>query len=329
MSLQKFDRRSQVILLAAIASIVIFPIFDNPFEETVMITFFMWTVLAVSWNLLLGFGGIPAFGNLTFFAVGGYTSAYLGLHGYLPWAAILVGTTFSAIVGLGMGAPTLRLRGIYVALFTFASEELLRNTVLLADLVPWTGGSLGLQGVPHFPIDTRWLSLFNYYFAFGILLLTCGSVFLLLRSRVGLALISVRESELYAESLGVNVYRHKLLAFILSALFSGFVGAFYAHYTGAFTPSNLSFTLLLQILVMILIGGLGTQIGPVVGAFILTFLSEYLRASLAGQVALFRLAVIGLLIPIVLILFPSGLARLVDRFRKPLRRTLQRAAPTI
>jgi branched-chain amino acid transport system permease protein len=143
---------------------------------------------------------------------------------------------------------------------------------------------------------------------------------------MGLALISTRESELYAESLGVNVYRHKLYAFTVSALFSGFIGAFYAHWTGAFTPSNLSFTLLLEILVMVLIGGIGTQFGPVIGAFILTFLSQYLRAYLAGQVALFRLAIIGLLIPVVLILLPSGLTSLVGRLKRPRGTVLKKAS---
>lgn len=305
-----FSGHNRMIILAAIALVVVFPYFGNPFDRTVMITFFVWAVLAVSWNLLIGYGGIPAFGNLAFFAIGGYTSGYLSIHGYAPWFSILVGTMSSAVLGLIMGAPTLRLRGIYVALFTFAFEELLRNIVLLPELIPWTGGSLGLQTIPYFTIDPSWLQLFNYYVGFGILLLNCGLVYLFLRSRMGLALISLRESELYAESLGVNTYRHKLLAFGLSALFSGLAGGFYAHYTGAFTGSNLSFTLLLQVLVMILIGGLGTQLGPVIGAFMLTFASEYLRAYLMGQLAMIRLVAIGALIPTILILFPSGLMTL-------------------
>ncbi len=281
-----------------------------------MITFFMWAVIAVSWNLLLGYGGIPAFGNLAFFGLGGYTSAYLAIHGFSWWVAMLVGTMFSVGLGLVMAAPTSRLRGIYVALFTFAFEGLLGNVVLLGEMVPWTGGSLGLQGVPHFPIDPSWLDPFNYYSAFGILLASAISIHMLLRSRVGLALMSVRESELYAESLGVNVYRQKLLAFMVSAFFTGLIGSFYGFYTGAFTATGLSFMLLLQMLVMVLVGGLGTQFGPILGAFVVTFGSEYLRASLTGEIALFRLIVIGLLIPIVLIIYPSGLISFFKRFTK-------------
>jgi branched-chain amino acid transport system permease protein len=319
--------RARALLFAAIAVALFFPDLAGPFDQTVMITFFLWGVLAVCWNLLLGFGGIPAFGNLLFFGIGGYASGYLAIHGLSPWLAMLVGTMLSVVVGLGVGAPTLRLKGIYVALFTFASEELLRNIVLLPDLVPWTGGSLGLQNIPYFPVNHSILYAFNYYFGFAILIVTCFSIYLLLRSRFGLALISLRESELYAESLGVNTYRHKLLAFAVAAFFSGLAGAFYAHYTGAFTAANLSFNLLIQLLVMILIGGLGTQYGPIIGALLLTFLTNYLQASLSGEMAQLRLLAIGLLIPIVLIFSPSGIAGISTKIvRRP--RTGTQAAST-
>ena len=174
-----------------------------------------------------------------------------------------------------------------------------------------------MQGVPHFPVNLAWLDFFNYYSALGVLLVTYVLLYILLRSRVGLALISVRESEVYAESLGVNVYRHKLLAFGVSAFFTGIIGSFYAFYTGAFTATGLSFTLLLQILVMLLVGGLGSQFGPILGAFVVTFASEYLRATLLGEAALFRLVAIGLLIPVVLIFFPSGLTSFINQFMNP------------
>jgi branched-chain amino acid transport system permease protein len=305
----------EAVLLSLLLVVVIFPFFGDPFDVYTMIIFFMWAVIAVSWNLMLGFGGIPSFGNLVFFGVAGYVTGYLAIHGYPIWLAIAVGTTLSVGAGFVMGAPTLRLKGVYVALFTFACEEFVRNVVLEPEMIPWTGGGIGLQGVPRFPVDPSWLGLFHYYLALGILVAASGTIYLLLRSRAGLALMSVRESELYARSLGVNVYRYKLLAFLVGSFFTGLIGSFYVLYTSTVSSSILVFNTLLLILVMVLIGGLGTQFGPILGAFILTFVTEYMRATLLGDTSLFRLVAIGLLIPVVLIFLPSGLVGL--RFRFP------------
>lgn len=306
--------------ILAFFSLAIFPIVSgDPYHIYVMTMFFMWAVVAISWNLLIGYSGVLSFGQLVFFAVGGYTSSWLALNlGVSPWIGMIVGGSFAAITAVIMGLPTLRLKGIYVALFTLAFQEMMRTLALQDIAFPITHCSEGLTDVPPFEILGMSLNSFTripyYYLAFIIFITTFLATYKMIKSHIGLGFIALRDSETYAACVGISAYKYKTLAFMISAFFTGVMGSFYAHYFGVCSTDTLSFAMLVNILIMIVVGGMGTIPGPVFGAFVMTFLSEYLRF-----LELYRLLIIGLLIVLVMILIPSGLMQSFQIFRKLLK----------
>jgi len=297
---------------------IIFPLLSVTYYVHLVILSFLWSIVAVCWNLLLGYSGISSFGNLVFFGVGAYSSAWLTINmGVPPWLGIFIGGLLASFMSILMGALTFRLRGVYVALFTFASQEMLRYIVLLPEATKWTGGPIGLLGVPGFKLSNFNSLYLNYYLAFGILLITILSIHKLLNSRTGLALNAMAQSEIYAKTLGINIFKTRLIVFSIAAFFTGIAGSFFAYYLHVVTDEYLSFTTMVSIIFMILIGGLGTFYGPVAGAFIYTIFSEYLKGILSGAI---RLIVISMAIMIITILFPSGI---LEAIRKPFRSALK------
>ena len=298
-----------VIVVGLIAFLAIAPFLLQRYLVHIIIICFIWAVVAMCWNLLLGFSGIAAFGNLLFFGVSAYATAYWSLKwGLSPWIALIVGGLLGILAGLIIGSPTMRLRGIYVALFTFASEELVRNVVIQTELAPWTGGAIGLSNIPTFTIAGEPSITLSYFMGLTIFLMTATVIYRLVTSRFGLAIVSIRESENFAAALGVNIYRHKMLVFIVAACFTGVAGSFYSSYLTGVSDETLSFLVLVNIIFMIVMGGLGSFHGPIIGAFLFVFLNEYLRGLLQ-----YRLIIIGALIPLILVFFPRGIAGLIDR----------------
>ncbi|MBS7621388.1 branched-chain amino acid ABC transporter permease [Candidatus Bathyarchaeota archaeon] len=292
--------------LAAVLFIcIVFPLFASAYNIHLAILCFVWSVIAMNWNLLLGHAGIPSFGNLVFYAVGGYSSAWLAINmGVSPWVGILVGGLLALILGISIAFLTFRLRGVYVALFTFAFQEMLRYIVLLPEATKWTGGPIGLMRVPRFTLANFRSIYLDYYLGFVILLINILVVYKMLNSRIGLAIKAMAQSETYAKTLGVNTFKYKLIIFIIAAFFTGIAGSFSAHYLRAVSDEYLSFMLMVSIIFMILIGGLGTFYGPIFGAFAYTIFSEYLKGVLPGEI---RLLVISVAIIAIVILFPRGI----------------------
>jgi len=307
---------------------IILPFILPQYTRHLVILSFIWSVVAVCWNLLLGYSGINSFGNLVFFAMGGYLSAWLALNmGASPWIGMLSAGCLALLVSVAIGILTLRLRGIYTALFTFALQEMLRYMALLPEATPWTGGPIGLLGVPHFSIANFSSVYLDYYLGFGLFLVTLFVLYKILNSKIGLALVAMRESEISARTSGVNILRFRLIALMVSAFFTGVAGSFYAHYIGIMTDESLSFLLMVSIIFMILIGGLGTLYGPIVGSFLYTFLNEYSKSAIAGAVRPIAISVVLILI---LIFIPSGIVGSIHskphlplklRFRKTTNRT--------
>lgn len=290
---------------------IVFPFFSGSYNLHLVILCFIWSTVAICWNLLLGYSGISAFGNLVFFAVGGYSSAWLAINlSVSPWIGIFIGGCFALLLSIIMGFLTFKLRGIYTALFTFAFQEMLRYIVLLPEVTRWSGGPIGLLGVPGFTLANFDSAYLNYYVGFGVMLITNLAIYKTLNSRIGLAIKAMAQSEIYAKTLGINVLKTRLFTFIVAAFFTGIAGSFSAHYLGVVSDEYLSFSQMVSIIFMILIGGLGTFYGPIVGAFIFTFISEYLKGILAGAI---RLIAIGVLVVIILIFIPSGILETVRK----------------
>ncbi|HEX8989922.1 MAG TPA: branched-chain amino acid ABC transporter permease [Rhodocyclaceae bacterium] len=235
--------------------------------------------------------GLLSLANAAFMGIGAYTAALLTLNLGWPFPVVLAaGALAPAAVALLIGVPTLRLSGVYLAMATLAFGEVSRVTILNLDI---TGGPEGLNGIP---LLTEWWHI-------ALILLVVGyGLARLRRSRTGRAFEAIKEDEVAARLMGINVDRHKLVAFTLGAVIAGLAGALNAHYTFFISPREYGFENAVDILTMTVLGGISTLVGPVLGAAILTLLPELLRFLHD-----YRLAVNGVILVLVVLFLPTGL----------------------
>ncbi len=278
-----------------------------------LILFFIWTIVVVGWDLLLGYVGIFSFAQLVFFAAGAYATGMLSISLGVPSvAALVLGGATVGLIGILIGLPCLRLRGEYVALFTFA-VHLALPSILIQGRALGTGGSTGLMGIP--PMDVFGKTLYTvdklpwYFLTLAIAALAVYAVyFVIVPGRLGKAFIMLRDSEEFAKSLGVNDYKYKLIAFTISAFMTGIAGGLYGQYLGVVTPKILGNELFLMAMLMLSVGGLGRFPGVILGAFIITVGNEVLRD--AGQL---RLLALGVCVVLSILLMPNGIIHLSGR----------------
>jgi branched-chain amino acid transport system permease protein len=251
-------------------------------------------------------------GHSAFMCLGAYTSALLAKHYALPFElTLLAGALLAAVVGLIVGYPALRLRGVYFAMVTVAFVEVIR--LIAAIWVPLTRGNSGLSGVPKPNLlgITLVSKSSQYYLAVGLTAIVLFVLWRLERSRLGLTWRSIGLADNLAQSLGVNIAAHKLLAFAVGCFFAGVAGAFYAHFIRFLFPPEFGFLVATNILVYNFVGGRGHFVGPIVGATFLSLLSEPFRGS-AYETIFFSIAMLLtiLFLPGGLITLPGKLAEL-------------------
>lgn len=285
-------------------------VWQESYVHHVMILCFLWVMVVVGWDLVLGYVGIFNFAQLVFFAAGAYATGMLSIEVGVPAVpALLASAACVGVLGLLIGLPCLRLRGEYIALFTFAVH--LAVPAIIDQGRSWgTGGTTGLLGVPPMElfgvvITTR--DKLEWY------LLTLASAatavwlvyFVLLPRRVGRAFIALRDSEDFARTLGINDYRYKLLAFAISAVITGIAGGLYAQYISVVTPKILGNEFFLMAMLMLSVGGLGRFPGVILGAFIITIGNELLR-----DVGQYRLLLLGVCVVLTILFLPNGVVRM-------------------
>lgn len=309
----------------------ILPIFlhDNLAIMTLLTMTIIYGVVAINWDLMMGYAGIFTFANVAFFVIGGYASSIISIGtGLSPWFTIPVGGAITAGVGVLIGLPCLRLKGAYVALITFALHMIL-EPFLKSDMgrAIGTGGAQGLLSIPPLSIGGYTFSSLEpvpwFYVAFGISLVSLYVTYRIIHSTWGLSFVAVRDSEPFARSLGLDYYRVKLMVFGIAAFFTGMIGAFYAHYVGILSTRVLGLDLFLLLMVMQVIGGMGRFPGALLGAIIVTFANEGLRAA-----GVYRLVIFGAIVVAVVVLAPEGIMGAItggkggklDRLRQLARR---------
>jgi branched-chain amino acid transport system permease protein len=273
-----------------------------------MLQLFMWVALAQSWNLISGLTGYVSFGHVAFFGTGAYAAAILITdHGWSWVPASLVGGVAAVLLALLIGYPCLRLKGPYFAIAMLGLNEVMR--VLVSYFEGLTGGGLGLSLPAHY------VSV-QIYYAMGLAAVAVtAAAYLIITSRFGLRLMTVREDEVAAEAMGINTALYKLSAFLLSAFVPGVVGGLFARDTGYIEPISV-FPLFITItmIVMVLFGGKGTIWGPVLGASMLFVFQELVWAQFLYLHQVF----FGAIIVIVVLLMPKGiLGMLQERYRLP------------
>ncbi|MCL2617740.1 MAG: branched-chain amino acid ABC transporter permease [Defluviitaleaceae bacterium] len=260
----------------------------------IQIGFFI--ILAVSLNLVTGYLGQLPLGHAGFMAVGAYAGAlFWRAHLLPPTLSIIVGLivagVVAAIFGVLIGVPALRLRGDYLAIITLGFGEIIR--VMLTNLDSITYGARGLLNIPRYS---------SFLIVYACVVITCTVIHMLMKSRHGRAILSIRENEIAAESCGIKTTYYKVLAFAVSAFFAGVAGALFAGNQGLLVPSDFDFMTSINILMIVVLGGLGSMFGSVVAAAVLTFLPFMLQ-----PLADYRMIIYSLMLIIVMIFKPSGL----------------------
>jgi branched-chain amino acid transport system permease protein len=295
------------ILLAAV------PLVTGDFVLHVLNIGAYYLILAVSWNLLVGFTGQFSLAQHAFAAVGAYGSGLLIYHLGAPlYLSMPAGILAAALGGYVLGRLVLRMRAIYLAIATWAFAETY-HIVLTADY-EFTRGDLGLS-VPSLFGNVRPTA---YYYTFvgaaGFCVLLS---YVLLRSPIGYFMRAVKDDQMRAQSLGVDTTRVKLFSFTLSSAMAGLAGVLYAHYVLTLTPAMVDFSEMAKIIIIVVIGGLGYLFGPVLAAPPIHFLSTYLQSFGEWSVVFFAAAVI-----VVMRSYPAGLAGLVERQFRRLQKRL-------
>ena len=256
-------------------------------------------VLTVGINALLALSiwltlscGLLAMANAAFMGIGAYTASLLTINAGVPFPLALAGGIAApALVALVIGAPTLRLSGVYLAMATLGFGEVVRVLILNADSL--TGGALGLNAIPQL---TAW---WHVVLALVVVLLI---LWRLRRSRVGRAFEAIKEDDVAASLMGIGVLAHKMLAFVLGAGIAGLAGALNAHLTFFIGPGEYGFDRGVDILTMAILGGTGSLTGPVLGALIITLLPELLRGFRD-----FRTMLNGAILVVIVLFLPKGI----------------------
>jgi branched-chain amino acid transport system permease protein len=259
----------------------------------------------------MGFGGIFTLGSIAFWLIGAYISAILSMKLFLsPWISMPIAGVFTAIIGLIVGLPCLRIKGVHTSLFTLMVFLCLGPVIIWAR--PWgTGGTQGLIGIPHLNIGTFKFNIYSYYyFALCLGTFIIFILYKIINSSVGKAIIAVRDAPERAKSLGVNEYKYNLFVFTISSFFLGLAGAFYGHWMGALSTHLLGLSFFLLALLMVEGGGLSKLSGGIVGAFTVIILNELFR-----PLGSWRLVVFGALILTIIILVPEGLVNVFDMLK--------------
>jgi branched-chain amino acid transport system permease protein len=294
----------------------------NPYQLHTLIMAGIFAILALSLNLLLGYAGQLSLGHVAFFGLGAYASALLTIKaGWSPWVGLVVATALPAAAGYGIGRLALKLRGAYFVLLTISFAGVV--SLVSVNWMELTNGPLGLPGVPPLeialpglpPISLRTKAAYFYL----VLVAVVGAYLLcraLVRSRVGRALVALRENEALAESVGIDGTHYLVLAAVVSAAMAGAAGGLYAHYTRFVSPEVFLFTYTVTMVIMVVAGGKGTLAGPVVGAVLFTVLPEVLRALTSWQ---WQMLLYGLLLVGTLFFMPRGIVPTIAE-RWPLRR---------
>ncbi|RZS34911.1 amino acid/amide ABC transporter membrane protein 2 (HAAT family) [Herbihabitans rhizosphaerae] len=261
-------------------------------------------LLAIGLNVVVGQAGLLDLGYVAFFAIGGYSLAYFGTkYGWNFWATVVVGILLTGVSGIILGAPTLRLRGDYLAIVTLGFGEIVRITANNTDEI---GGARGITGVPHPTLPGVEFTLRDaapyYYLMVGAIVLVIILSRRVEKSRVGRAWAAIREDEDAAELMGVPTFKFKLLAFAMGAVIGGFGGAIWASKVSFIEPGNFPFILSATILAAVVLGGSGNLPGVIVGAFLIAWLPERLRF-----INEYRILIFGAALVLMMAFRPEGL----------------------
>ena len=296
-------------LIALFAILAILPVVTNPYFLFVANLIFVYTILALGLNMLVGFAGQFALANAAMFGIGAYTTGLTQVRlGFSYWFALPSGAVLAALVGTLIALPALRISGLYLALATLAFAHFTQWVFL-----QWEEVTYGAGGFHVPPVDFSWLGLepeFGvYYLSWLVSLGLLIFAWLAMRSRIGRAFVAIRDSEVAAETLGIDLLKYKTLAFALSGFFAGIAGGLYCAMLNFVAPEGYDLYQVILQKAMIVLGGLGSVVGSVLGALFLVIANEVLREFKSAQEIAF-----GAVLLVTVLFMPKGIASQLKRW---------------
>lgn len=314
-------KKTYLLLILGFLILLVLPKFLSSYALGVFILIFYYAFLGQSWNILTGYTGVISLGHSLYVGIGAYTATYLVMTlGLSPWIGMWVGGICAGVMGLVIGYLGFRfgLKGVYFVLLTIAFAEIGRLIILHLKVF---GSFQGLFITPKFTfVNLQFKENIPYYYiGLGYVIFSLIVVRLIERSKVGRYLVALREDEDAAESLGVNVFKYKMIAIFISAFMTSLGGAFYANYIYYLHPGTMmSMASSIEIILRPIIGGMGTVLGPVIGSFLITPLAEISRSyfSKAGYEGL-HLVIYGFLLVAVVLFFPRGVISYIKKLLAP------------
>ena len=320
-----------VLALVPLASVPLW--LDDAYLLHILITTGIFTIAAMSLNLLLGYTGQLSLGHVAFFGIGAYVSALTALGFdvdigpwtivHEPWpvlAGFVLAVAIAGLCGYLIGKLSFNVRGAYFVIVTISFAEVVRLVAL--NWVDLTQGPLALNNIPPFTLQfpglgeyVLWGKVANYYLVLIVAVAAYVIIKRLVGSRIGRAMVALKENELLAVSVGINVTRYLVLAAVVSAALAGAAGSLYAHYVKIVDPEIFLFIYTVTMVIMVVTGGKGTLAGPVVGGLIFGILPVVLRSYLGPE---FQWIFYGLFMIFIVFVLPQGIVPAFERrFARP------------
>jgi branched-chain amino acid transport system permease protein len=318
------DRRLRIVLLVGVILVLagLPAVIHSDYLLTVIDTAGIYAIVVMGLGILLGFAGQLSLAQAAFLGIGAYTSGWLTTQlGWPVWPSMAAAMGLSALVGLAVGYPCLRLSGHYLALATIGF-----GIITQLVLINWKSVTNGSDGMGNIPSPQIGSFLFNsygrYYYIVLAAVLVCAYVAWRIKTtRVGRALEAIRENEIAARATGIDATRYKIVAFVLAGAYAGLAGSLLAHMTNFISPDSYSFEQSVLFLVMLIVGGSSSISGAILGAVLLWFLPEFLRPLKSSYIMVYGAAVIAMII-----FMPRGLIGLLETLRSRVVRRRPEAA---
>ena len=318
-------RRDNVwIWLTILIALVAFPlVVKSEYILNVGVLAGIYVILTMGLNITNGWTGLMSFGYAAFYGIGAYTAGILATRYGMPfWVTFVIGGVMAGLFGVAIALPTLRLKGIFLALVTIGFQEI----VFLVTL-NWTSLTRGPMGIPGIPPPSIGAYSFNsnrdfFYLILGLNVVMIFVVSRIMDSRVGRTFIAIREDEVAAQSVGIPVFPAKVLSFVISTVMAGVAGAFFAHHAQFISADSFRLDETFVILTMLIVGGMGTLVGPIIGAVFLVIFPEAARF-----LAAYREIVYGAILILVILFRPQGIAGIPGIIHSPTRKNVPEAEP--
>jgi len=333
MALYPLPIARKAVALIIVLFAVVLPLSLDEYYLSVVNLVLIAIVGALGLNILVGYTGQISVGHAAFMSVGAYTAANLAVHLNLPfWLTLPAGGLMAALIGAIVGIPSLRIKGLYLAIATLASQLIIEWIINHTPAI--SGGAQASIQVPRPEFMGREIKTQGelYFFLLFFAVLATVATLNLVRSRIGRAFVAIRDQDIAAEIIGINIFRYKLLSFAISSFYAGVCGVLYTYYFGIANYEAFQIGVSIDFLAMIIIGGLGSVLGSILGATFVTMLPIVLRLAMeplgglffnAGQlssiIASTRLILFGCLIILFLVVEPEGLNRLWRNIRNYFR----------